>query len=175
MKANRPYRIAWLIALATLPILASSCSSPRILPPPREPAPRPAPLPPAPVPSPPIADWRDAPITPGTWNWSNENGQSIARFADGKLELRCDRANDAVRLKLAGFNAGPVTITTSSLTRTLATTADGGGASLRIERNDPLLDAIAFSRGRFAVGAANATSLYVPSWPEISRVVEDCR
>ncbi|HEY0958138.1 MAG TPA: hypothetical protein VGE05_02565 [Novosphingobium sp.] len=127
------------------------------------------------MPSPPIADWRDAPITPGTWNWSNENGQSIARFADGKLELRCDRANEAVRLKLAGFNAGPVTITTSSLTRTLATTADGGGASSRIGRNDPLLDAIAFSRGRFAVGAANAASLYVPSWPEISRVVEDCR
>ena len=173
MKANRPYRIAWLIALAALPILTSSCSSPRILPPPREPAPRPAPLPPAP--SPPIADWRDAPITPGTWSWASESGQSVARFADGKLELRCDRANDAVRLKLAGFGAGAVTITTSSLTRTVPGTADAGGASLRIERNDPLLDAIAFSRGRFVIGAANTARLYVPSWPEISRVVEDCR
>ena len=40
---------------------------------------------------------------------------------------------------------------------------------------DPLLDAIAFSRGRFAVEVAGLQTLYLPSWPEITRVIEDCR
>jgi hypothetical protein len=34
---------------------------------------------------------------------------------------------------------------------------------------------MAFSRGRFAIETAGLPTLYVPSWPEVSRVVEDCR
>jgi len=34
---------------------------------------------------------------------------------------------------------------------------------------------MAFSRGRFALETAGQETLYLPSWPEISRVVEDCR
>ena len=41
--------------------------------------------------------------------------------------------------------------------------------------SDPMLDAMAFSRGRFALEVAGLPTLYVPSWPEISRVIEDCR
>ena len=40
---------------------------------------------------------------------------------------------------------------------------------------DPLLDQIAFSRGRFLVRAAGAGELVLPSWPEPARVIEDCR
>jgi hypothetical protein len=40
---------------------------------------------------------------------------------------------------------------------------------------DPVLDAMAFSRGRFALEAAGEPTLYLPSWPELSRVIEDCR
>jgi hypothetical protein len=40
---------------------------------------------------------------------------------------------------------------------------------------DPLLDAMAFSRGRFALEAAGLETLYLPAWPELSRVIEDCR
>lgn len=40
---------------------------------------------------------------------------------------------------------------------------------------DPLLDAMAFSRGRFAIQSDGLPTLYVPSWPEIGRVLEDCR
>jgi len=40
---------------------------------------------------------------------------------------------------------------------------------------DPLLDAIAFSRGRMAVTLAGGSSLVVPAWPEPARTVEDCR
>jgi len=38
-----------------------------------------------------------------------------------------------------------------------------------------LLDAMAFSRGRFATAASGAPMLTVPSAPEVTRVVEDCR
>jgi hypothetical protein len=40
---------------------------------------------------------------------------------------------------------------------------------------DPLLDALAFSRGRFAVSVSGTPALVVPPWPEIARLVEDCR
>lgn len=40
---------------------------------------------------------------------------------------------------------------------------------------DRKLDAMAHSRGRFAVEVAGLTPSYLPSWPEVSRVVEDCR
>jgi hypothetical protein len=44
----------------------------------------------------------------------------------------------------------------------------------RLQANDPLLDAIAFSRGRFMVTGGGAT-LAIPSWPEAARSIEDCR
>jgi len=44
-----------------------------------------------------------------------------------------------------------------------------------LSARDPLLDAIAFSRGRFALEAAGLETLYLPAWPELSRVIEDCR
>ena len=40
---------------------------------------------------------------------------------------------------------------------------------------DPLLDAMAFSKGRFALEVAGLPTLYVPSYPEVTRVIEDCR
>ena len=40
--------------------------------------------------------------------------------------------------------------------------------------NDPLLDAMAFSKGRFAI-ELDLMKLYLPSWPEVTRVIEDCR
>jgi hypothetical protein len=44
-----------------------------------------------------------------------------------------------------------------------------------LQSSDPLLDAIAFSRGRFATAASGAPMLTVPSAPEVTRVIEDCR
>jgi hypothetical protein len=40
---------------------------------------------------------------------------------------------------------------------------------------DPLLDAMAMSRGRVAVGVAGQPATVAPAWGEISRVVEECR
>lgn len=50
-----------------------------------------------------------------------------------------------------------------------------GWLVVALRARDPLLDAIVFSRGRFAFEAAGEPTLYLPSWPEIGRVIEDCR
>ncbi len=124
-------------------------------------------------------DWRDAPATPGDWQWAMEGPQSVARFAGGLIVLRCDPGAGTVTLERSGGGAGnlPMTITTSDMTRPVSGAALAGPAriAVRFAANDPLLDAVAFSRGRFAVETAGLPTLYVPSWPEVSRVVEDCR
>ncbi len=71
-----------------------------------------------------------------------------------------------------------VTVRTSSALRTLATQPTGGAepyVAAALAPRDALLDAIAFSRGRFIVEQAGQPPLVVPSWAEIGRVVEDCR
>lgn len=50
-----------------------------------------------------------------------------------------------------------------------------GWITARLGPRDPLLDQMAFSRGRFTLEVAGLPALYLPSWPEVSRVIEDCR
>jgi hypothetical protein len=50
-----------------------------------------------------------------------------------------------------------------------------GGVAATLTPGDPLLDAMALSKGRFAVAVDGAGMLIVPSWAEVSRVIEDCR
>jgi hypothetical protein len=40
---------------------------------------------------------------------------------------------------------------------------------------DPLLDAIASSRGRIGISTSGLAALVVPPWSEVGRVIEDCR
>jgi hypothetical protein len=176
MKANR----ASLFALLALCAGLAACSQPRETPVPRPPVPTatPRPLPP---PAPPrTSDWRDAPITPGTWRWRMEGGRSVARFAQDALVLSCNREAGLITVIRPGAGAGevPVTIQTATLSRTLSGSAQPGPPrviALTLAARDGLLDAMAFSRGRFAVETAGLPTLYVPSWAEVSRVVEDCR
>jgi hypothetical protein len=44
-----------------------------------------------------------------------------------------------------------------------------------IAPGDPILDAMALSRGRIAINVAGQRSIAIPSWAEITRIVEDCR
>ena len=118
------------------------------------------------------------PITPGDWTWGMEGGQSVARFAGGIFVLRCDRAAGTITLQRAGSAAGiqSLTITTTSGIRSLSATPQPGPAlAATLSARDPLIDAMAFSRGGFAVEAPGLEPLYVPSWPEVSRIAEDCR
>jgi hypothetical protein len=165
-KSLRPAAIAAL-AIAVAPLAGSGYGQPVASPAP-EPSPREE------------IDWRTAPITPGEWRWSNEGGQSVARYAGGLLVLSCDRRAGKVTLLRSGSASGPVpmTIVTSSVERPVTGSARSTPApaiAATFDAGDPLLDAMTFSRGRFAVETAGLPTLYVPSWPEVSRVVEDCR
>lgn len=60
-----------------------------------------------------------------------------------------------------------MTIRTTSTARTVPGTA--------LPANDPLIDAMGFSRGRFIVETPGATPLVIPAWAEVQRVAEDCR
>ena len=50
-----------------------------------------------------------------------------------------------------------------------------GVVAADIAPDDPLLDALALSRGRFAIALSGQNPLYLPAWAEVTRVIEDCR
>jgi hypothetical protein len=160
-------------------------SEPVPAPAPPRPTPTPAPVPaPAPAPPPRSVDWRDWPLTPGTWAWRRDARGSIALFgaagADAELTLRCDRERGRIYLSRRGAAVGPaqLTVRTSSTLRSLAMAPTGGTpAYLAAEfgPRDSLLDAIGYSRGKVVVEGAGLPTLVVPAWAEILRVVEDCR
>lgn len=181
MKANRRSAPLTILALATLSAFIASCSDTRVIPPPTPvptPTPRPAPPPPPPPSRSAAQGWQDVPITPGNWTWGMEGGQSVARFAGATFVLRCDRAAGTITLQRGGGGAAgvePLTVTTTAGVRTLSATPQSGALAVTLPARDPLLDAMAFSRGRFAIETPGMEPLYVPSWPEVSRVSEDCR
>ena len=169
-----------ILPVLTLAVAIAACV-------PQAKAPPPAPvLPPVPVPAPAPAplgtDWRDWPVTPGIWRYDRDARGSIARFgvagSDAALTLRCDLAPRRVYLSLVGGVATSVTIRTSSTDRALAMQPTGGVppyVAATLAPNDPLLDAMGFSRGRFVVTRAGMAPLVIPAWAEIERVTEDCR
>ncbi|MCW3796917.1 hypothetical protein OMW55_03745 [Sphingomonas sp. BN140010] len=116
--------------------------------------------------------WRVAPVEAGNWSWRAVPGGSEAAFANAagvQFMLRCNLASRTVTLLRSGAPVGtPVVVRTTSLERTLPATGMLGA-------QDRLLDAIAFSRGRFSVEVAGVPRLIVPSWPEPARAIEDCR
>lgn len=169
MKANVP--------LLFLILALSGCAA--------APKPTPAPPPvvivqPRPAPPPPPVDWRDALRSPGTWHWQREGALSVARYGS-EFALSCDAASRQITLRRSAVApaalpvTGPLTITTTSSKRLLSGIPDSAAVIAQLPGNDPILDAMAFSRGRFMVETPNTAPLYLPSWSEISRVVEDCR
>ena len=178
MKANAPLIAALVLALG-------ACAAPQkpVPPPPAPVAVKPKPRPPVRLPVPP-ADWRDAAQTPGNWTWGLVGGRSTARFglagAAPLISLSCDRASGRVLIARAGAapTAVPLAVATTSIRRPLLNDpalGNGNWLVVPLPARDPILDAIAFSRGRFAIEAAGLETLYLPAWPEISRVIEDCR
>ena len=134
-----------------------------------------APLPPAPE------RWIDAPQTSGDWSYRATPSGGHAQFATptGKalFSLHCDRtARRVTLLRHGGTAPAMLRILTGTQTRIFDAAPQAAGTiGLSLDARDPLLDAVIFSRGRFAVEAGTLPTLYLPSWPEIARVVEDCR
>lgn len=155
------------------------------------PAPRPAPSPAAPVPvpspapsaAPPVvsafSDWRDVPLSPGGWTYRRDATGSVAVFGTSadrpEFQLRCDRSERRMVILRRGVSAGPLLIRTSSSTRSLIARPAGTAMEVRLRPDDPVLDAMGYSRGRFVVDTPPLAPLVVPSWAEVQRVAEDCR
>lgn len=118
------------------------------------------------------ADWRTRPMTAGTWTWRNGADFSEALFSDSRgvqFTLRCTRSTRRVSFSRPGALAStPIRIATTSSERQL-----GPGNSVAF--NDPLLDAIAFSRGRLWISAGGTMPLVLRSGAEPARAIEDCR
>lgn len=129
------------------------------------------------APPPLSAGWMDAPLSPGGWTYRG----SIALFGPRgapTFAIGCEPGRRVSLGRTDGVSAASLTFRTSSTSRTIPAAAASGpfpGSEVRVAAADPLLDALAFSRGRFAVEAAGAPTLVIPAWPELARVVEDCR
>ena len=162
--------------LLLLPLALAACmpKPPVVAAPPRPVAVRPAP--------PMSADWRDWAVTPGVWRYGADERGSVAMYgrvnADAVAVLRCDKRGGRLFLSVPGSAPGTLTVRTSSTGRTLSVGATGGTPpylAATLAPADPLLDAMAFSRGRFALSLPGAPPLVLPAWAEVGRVVEDCR
>lgn len=158
------------------------------VPPPPPPAPQPAPKPVAPPPAPvqpqrPAAEWIDWPLAAGDWAYRRDPRGSIALFGpqgtDATVTLRCDTGLRRIYLSREGAGTGGrIVVRSSSSMKEFAASLTGttpAYLTAEITPNDPILDAIALSRGRFAIEADGMQPIAIPSWAEITRIVEDCR
>ncbi len=123
--------------------------------------PAPAPAAEAPAPAAQAEAWLDRALTPGEWSYADGE----ARFAG--FSLRCDRGEGRIVVAREGAG-GALRMRTSYGERALR-------SGTALPAADPLLDEIAFSRGRFAVETQGREALIIPAWPEPARVIEDCR
>ncbi|MGB7419636.1 MAG: hypothetical protein WA918_10700 [Erythrobacter sp.] len=184
MKATSLY----LASALTLTFAIAACvpSVERPAPPPTPPVAMPAPAPP-PLPvmvEPEYENYLDAPQTIGTWRYVDEPGESLAIFGAGAARsdtlfiLRCDKASRRIGLGRASVQDAPLVmdIVTETLTRRLSAQSRSAGLAMsELAPDDPLLDAMAITKGRFAVSTEGERTLYLPAWTEVTRVIEDCR
>jgi hypothetical protein len=103
----------------------------------------------------------------GQWNYVATATGGQATYGS-LLTLQCDKPTRTIVIARPGMPIAALTIATDTATRTLPPNG-------RLSAYDPLLDAIAFSRGRILVSGGTGPALAVPSWPESARAIEDCR
>lgn len=121
----------------------------------------------------PIAgDWTYAPTSDGSHAvFANSSGQP-------QLTIRCTKSTRRVALLKAVSSASPsIWVWTSSQKKNLPATYDSSSGQViaDLAAYDPLLDAIASSRGRVGFSTSGLEALVVPPWADIARVIEDCR
>ena len=177
-KTLRPAAGATLLA-----VLALTACVPPVPQPTPAPAPPPAPAPatPAPAPPPPPAptNWIDAPQTVGDWRYAPLAAGGRASFVDPAgtvlFEMVCAAGRQVTLARTGGPGVAAMVVRTETAERSLPVTGSNGAAVAALDPRDSLLDAMAFSKGRFAIQVTGSGALYLPAWPEVSRVVEDCR
>ncbi len=151
------------------------------------PAPTPTPTPP---PAPTVIDeprfenFLDAPQTPGNWTYEAESGETFALFgtsaSNPQAIIRCDLTTRKVGIGRFGASTAGAVMRLRAETgdRVLQTSPRQSSAPLaaaELDANDPTLDAIAITKGRFVLGIEGTRTLYLPAWAEVTRVIEDCR
>ena len=186
MKASE-HVIARVLVLSSA-LLAVACvpapdSTPDPTPAPVQTEPSPPTAPP-PASAPKYANWMDAPRTPGDWSYRADGNGSTAVYGQSQAEpafsMRCDPSRSEITLTRAGggsSNTG-LRIMTETTERSISAQRVGGAgpqASASLQARDPLLDAMALTKGRFAVETPGLPTLYLPAWGEVTRVIEDCR
>jgi hypothetical protein len=132
--------------------------------------------------TPAIADLSTATPVGGNWSWAQTADGSEATFTDAysrpQLIVYCHRSTRRVSIaKPASASAPFLSVWTSSQTRALPASFDPatGRLSASLAAFDPLLDALASSRGRIGISVSGSAPLVLPPWAEIARAVEDCR
>jgi hypothetical protein len=176
------------LILLALPLFLFACAKEPAPPPQAAPAPVTAAKKPAPIPTPTSFsdNWQDAPRSGGDWVYRRDSRGSVALFgpsgADASFIIRCESAARRIYLSRAGAlpgdDSGMMTIRASSGLKSFAVKNNGDTpayVAAILPVNEPQLDAMAFSRGRFLVSVKGSADLVIPSWPEIARVIEDCR
>jgi hypothetical protein len=130
--------------------------------------------------------WEDWPATPGDWAYRQDPRGSVALFGapgrDAMFLVRCDTTARKIYASRTGTfppgETGRMTIRASTGLQTYPVANTQGATpyvAAELQPMDRHLDAMAFSRGRFVVSVKGSTDLVIPAWPELTRVVEDCR
>jgi hypothetical protein len=132
--------------------------------------------------APPTPDYSTAMPRAGSWGYAPLAGGSSARFVDtsgtARLVIQCTMATRQVTIALtSAAPAATLSVWTTSLTRVLPARFEPNAmrVAAHVGARDPLLDAIAFSRGRIAVDMPGSVAVVAPAAPEAARVIEDCR
>jgi hypothetical protein len=158
-------------------VLIAGCVPRQAPPPAPTPPPAPAPAPP-PLPAPAPVAWQDAEASAGDWTYRDEGGRATAAFVSTNapsVSLMCMQSRSILIAVQTPQPADSIIVRTSFGDRRLPASQDHFRVSATLAAADPLLDEIAFSRGRFLVQAAGGPPTILPAWPEVARVVEDCR
>ena len=118
----------------------------------------------------------------GDWTYALTSDGSEATFANAaklpQLTIRCIRSTRRLSiLKPASSPSPSLWVWTSSRKQSLPATYDAaaGRVVAELAAYDPLLDAMASSRGRIGFSTSGLAALVVPPWAEVARVIEDCR
>jgi hypothetical protein len=118
----------------------------------------------------------------GAWSYAPTTDGSQTTFADAagqpQLTIRCTRSTRHVAILKPATAASPsLWIWTSSQSKSVPATFDAaaGRVSSEFGAYDPLLDAMASSRGRIGFSTSGVAALVVPPWADVARVIEDCR
>jgi hypothetical protein len=127
-------------------------------------------------------DFSTATPIAGNWTYARTTDGTEAVFANSagseQLRVHCTRGTRRVAISRPASAAAPfINIWTSSRSQSVASTVNPATGRLTIDLGsyDPLLDAIASSRGRVAFTVGAQPPLVVPPWAEVARVIEDCR